>query len=427
MKRKDPMSRTIPYIHPSIMGLIVFFLLMANSFAEPKIMLGVDYLEARKFDLLKGKRVGLLTHPAGVNSRGKSTVLVLHGAKEVNLTALFGPEHGIYGDEKASVPVDDKIDHRTNLPVFSLYGKFRKPSPKMLANLDCLVIDLQDVGVRCYTYVSCMRYVMEACFEAGVEVIVLDRPNPLGGLKMAGPMIDQEWISYVGAFPMPFVHGMTIAELALWSKQSPGVLKIEEKVRRKGKLSIVPMQKWKRSMTWPATGLRWFPTSPNIPTLDSVAGYPMTGLGAQLGNFKHGIGTKHPFRFLTFEGKSSNDIKKALEELKLKGLSYKILDTQNSSGNTVNGVYIAIENWTDWQPTEMAFAMMQLTARWQSPSPFQEAKKSESNLFNKHVGSTAWWKHMQSAGASLNPSPFMNRWKGEVADFRRRTEPYLLY
>ena len=427
MKRKDPMPRTTPYIYPPIIGLIVFFLLMANSFADPKIMLGVDYLEARKFDLLKGKRVGLLTHPAGVNSRGKSTVLVLHGAKKVNLTALFGPEHGIYGDEKASVPVDDKIDHRTNLPVFSLYGKFRKPSPKMLANLDCLVIDLQDVGVRCYTYVSCMRYVMEACFEAGVEVIVLDRPNPLGGLKMAGPMIDQEWISYVGAFPMPFVHGMTIAELALWSKQSPGVLKIEEKVRRKGKLSIVPMQKWKRSMTWPATGLRWFPTSPNIPTLDSVAGYPMTGLGAQLGNFKHGIGTKHPFRFLTFEGKSSNDIKKALEELKLKGLSYKILDTQNSSGNTVNGVYIAIQNWTDWQPTEMAFAMMQLTARWQSPSPFQEAKKSESNLFNKHVGSTAWWKHLQSAGASLDPSPFMNRWKGEVADFRRRTEPYLLY
>ena len=103
----------------------------------------------------------------------------------------------------------------------------------MLANLDCIVIDLQDVGVRCYTYVSCMRYAMEACFEAGVEVIVLDRPNPLGGLKIAGPMIDSEWISYVGAFPMPFVHGMTIAELALWSKQTPGVLKIEEKVQKR--------------------------------------------------------------------------------------------------------------------------------------------------------------------------------------------------
>ena len=127
-------------------------------------------------------------------------------------------------------------------------------------------------------------------------------------------------------------------------------------------------------MTWPSTGLKWYPTSPNIPTLDSVAGYPMTGLGAQMGKFKHGIGTKHPFRFLTYEGKSLPDLKRALEELRLKGLSYKILDTTDSSGKKVSGVYVAIDNWSEWQPTELAFAMMQLSARWQSPSPFQQAK-----------------------------------------------------
>ncbi len=410
-----------------VLGLIIFFQFIISSSANSRIMLGVDYLEARNFDVLQGKRVGLLTHPAGVNSKGTSTVLVLHSSKSVNLTALFGPEHGIYGDEKASVPVDDKIDHRTNLPVFSLYGKFRKPTPKMLANLDCIVIDLQDVGVRCYTYVSCMRYVMEACFEAGVEVIVLDRPNPLGGLKVAGPMIDSEWISYVGAFPMPFVHGMTIAELALWSKQTPGVLKIEEQVRKKGKLTLIPMQKWERSMTWPSTGLKWYPTSPNIPTLDSVAGYPMTGLGAQMGKFKHGIGTKHPFRFLTYEGKSLPDLKRALEELRLQGLSYKILDTTDSSGKKVSGVYIAIDNWSEWQPTELAFAMMQLSARWQSPSPFQQAKKSEINLFNKHVGSTAWWDHLNRSGAQVNPGPYLKKWQAEVASFRRQVKPYFIY
>ena len=147
--------------------------MVCPTVAESKIRLGIDHLQDRNFRDLAGKTVGLLTHPAGTNSQGKSTVLILHSAKEVKLTALFGPEHGIYGDEKASVPVDDKIDHRTNLPVYSLYGKFRKPTPKMLTGLDCLVIDLQDVGVRCYTYVSCMRYVMEACFEAGVEVVVL--------------------------------------------------------------------------------------------------------------------------------------------------------------------------------------------------------------------------------------------------------------
>ena len=278
-------------------------LVYSTFYGYSKVEIGVDHLEKRKFDILQNKRIGLLTHPAGKNSRGKSTVMVLKNAPNINLVSLFGPEHGIYGDEKASVPVDDKIDHRTGLPVYSLYGKFRKPNKQMLANLDVLVIDLQDVGVRCYTYISCMKYAMEACFEEGVEVVVLDRPNPLGGLKVAGPMIDLEWISYVGAFPMPFVHGMTIGEIALWSKQTKGILNVDDTKRRQGKLTIVPMNGWVRKMTWPSTGLTWYPTSPNIPHLDSVAGYPMTGLGAQLGDFKHGIGTKHPFRFLTFKGK----------------------------------------------------------------------------------------------------------------------------
>ena len=160
--------------------VFLFLLVCIESFArEPSIQLGIDYLEESKFAVLQGKRVGLLTHPAGKNGRGESTVDVFVRSSDVNLVALFGPEHGIYGDEKASVPVDDKIDQKTGLPVFSLYGKFRKPTKKMLSEIDSLVVDLQDVGVRCYTYISCMRYVMEACFEEGVEVVVLDRPNPL--------------------------------------------------------------------------------------------------------------------------------------------------------------------------------------------------------------------------------------------------------
>ena len=178
---------------------LVFSFFITSVYGYSKVEIGIDYLEKRKFDILRNKKIGLLTHPAGKNSFGKSTVMVLKNAPQVNLISLFGPEHGIYGDEKASVPVDDKIDHRTGLPVYSLYGKFRKPTEQMLANLDALVIDLQDVGVRCYTYISCMKYAMEACFEQGVEVVVLDRPNPLGGIKVAGPMIDLEWISY-GAF-----------------------------------------------------------------------------------------------------------------------------------------------------------------------------------------------------------------------------------
>lgn len=394
---------------------------------EARFSLGVDYLEETNFTILRGKKVGLLTHPAGLNSKGISTVDVLRRTPQVDLVALFGPEHGIYGDEKAAVPVEDKIDQRTGLPVYSLYGKYRKPTANMLAKLDSLVIDLQDVGVRCYTYISCMRYAMEACFEEGVQVIVLDRPNPLGGIKMAGPMIDEKWMSYVGAFPLPFVHAMTIGEIALWSKKVSGILKISEKARKSGQLAIVPMKNWKRTMTWPQTRLRWVPTSPNIPTLDAVAGYPMTGLGAQMGKFKHGIGTPQPFRFLTFEGKKPAELKSALDALNLGGLSFQIRTFENSAGKNVQGVYIVLTEWNDWRPTELAFHMMKLSALWEIPSPFTQANESEITLFNKHVGSTAWWRHLFENGAMCEPQKFLTKWDMDTKAFRTQVSKYFLY
>ncbi len=411
----------------SILFCVTFCFYQSSNAQEAKIKLGIDYLEDSKFSVLKGKRVGLLTHPAGKNAKGEQTVDVFVRSPNVNLVALFGPEHGIYGDEKASVPVDDKIDLKTNLPVFSLYGKFRKPNDKMLSKIDSLVIDLQDVGVRCYTYISCMKYVMEACFEANVEVVVLDRPNPLGGIKMAGPPMDESCMSYVGAFQIPFVHGMTIGELALWSKKVPGVLNTEEENRKKGKLIIVPMIGWTREMTWPETGLSWFPTSPNIPTLDSVAGYPMTGLGAQLGKFKHGIGTKHPFRFLTFEGKSASDLKSALEQFNIPGLSYSIKTLLSGNGKKMTGVYIVISNWNSWRPTDLPFYMMKLSALWETPSPFKKASDSEVTLFNKHVGSEAWWNALYNEGGSVDPQKFFEIWDAETANFKFQTKAYFLY
>jgi len=407
--------------------LFLYFLISVTINLEAKFSLGVDYLEETKFDILKGKKIGLLTHPAGVNSRGISTVDVLRSSSQVDLVALFGPEHGIYGNEKAAVPVEDKIDQKTGLPVYSLYGKFRKPTPSMLSKIDCMVIDLQDVGVRCYTYISCMRYAMEACFEEEVQVVVLDRPNPLGGQKMAGPMIDEKWMSYVGAFPMPFVHAMTIGEIALWSKKESGILKISEKARKSGQLAIVPMKNWKRAMTWPQTGLKWIPTSPNIPTLDSVAGYPMTGLGAQMGKFKHGIGTPQPFRFLTFDGISPADLKTELDNLNIAGLSFQLKTLKNNSGKDIEGVYIVLTDWTKWRPTELAFYMMQLSAKWETPSPFTQAKESEVTLFNKHVGSSAWWNHLFQSGASCEPRKFLIKWDGETRSFKDKVSKYYLY
>ena len=411
----------------SLCLLVFFAVCMAPLSGASKIGLGIDHLERTKFRVLQGKRVGLLTHPAGKNAAGQSTVEVLRRQSNVNLVALFSPEHGIYGDEKAAVLVDDKIDSRTGLPVFSLYGKYRKPSSAMLRKIDVLVVDLQDVGVRCYTYVSCMRYAMEACFENGVEVIVLDRPNPLGGLLVDGPPMDEKWMSYVGAFQVPFVHGLTIGELALFSKKTPGVLKIEAGARRKGKLTVVPMIGWKRSMTWPQTGLKWVPTSPNIPTLDSVAGYPMTGLGAQLGKFRHGIGTPHPFRFLTFEGRSPAEIKRELEALRLPGLKYQLKTVVNSKGKSVSGVYLVVSDWRKWRPTALAFHMMKLSAKWESPQPFSQATVAQSSLFNKHVGSSAWWSELSTKGAASDPDKFLREWSRSAQLFRTSARKFFLY
>lgn len=406
------------------------FLLLSLSLhngLSAKFKLGIEHLKETDFEILRGLKVGLLTHPAGVNGKGESSVEILRASSTVNLVALFGPEHGIYGNEKAAVPVEDKIDQKTGLPVFSLYGKFRKPTAEMLSKIDCLVIDLQDVGVRCYTYISCMKYAMEACFEEGKKVVVLDRPNPLGGLKMAGPMIDEECMSYVGAFPMPFVHGLTIGEIALWSKKESGILNISETARKRGELLIVPMKNWSRLMTWPKTGLEWVPTSPNIPTLDSVAGYPMTGLGAQMGKFKHGIGTPQPFRFLTFEGKSSLELKQALDALNLGGLSFQIKTLKSNSGKNIDGVYIVLNDWSNWNPTELAFHMMRLSAKWETPSPFTKAKESEITLFNKHVGSQAWWDHLKEAGENCNIEEFISLWNSELEQFKDKISRYHLY
>ena len=410
--------------------LSLIFTLFNLSFAEPpseRIFLGIDVLEGMNFEPLRGKKVGLLTHPAGVNRMGKSTIEVLRSSKLFYLVALYGPEHGIYGNEKANIQIGDKKDPFTGLPVYSLYGKFRKPTPQMLANIDTLVIDLQGVGVRSYTYISCMRYAIEACFENKIEVIVLDRPNPLGGLKVDGPQMDSEWMSYVGAFQTPYVHGLTIGEIARMCKEVPGWLKIEDSIRKKGNLAIVPMKGWKREMRWPDTGLKWIPTSPYIRDLSSVAGYSMTGLGAQIGGFKHGIGTPYPFRLLSFKGIHPDKLQKILQRKSIPGISFKV---QNISGNNkarTSGVYVRINDWKNFNPTEISFHMMQLACQFSAKNPFANLKENQRTLYNKHVGSTAWWNEISTLGAKANVNSFLKTWNKSSQDFQAFSKRYWLY
>ena len=399
-----------------------------NPLAPHPIMLGIDVLEADGFRQLQGKRVGLLTHPAGVNRRGVSTVDVLRRAPQVNLVALFGPEHGIYGDEKANVPVDDKIDPRTGLPVYSLYGKYRTPTDKMLANLDVLVVDLQDIGTRSYTYVSCMKYAMRACFKAGKEFVVLDRPNPLGGLKVDGPPLDADWMSYVGEFRVPYVHGLTIGERANMCKKAPGVLGVDDNVRQSGKLTVIPMRGWNRAMRWPETGLKWTPTSPMIPDFAAVVGYPMVGLGTYLGGFSHGIGPKYPFRGISHKNARTDQLEFHLNKLGVPGIEFRRVNTTTSNGVPSVGLYISVSDWNAWNPTELNFHLMKLTCVLDGENPFAAAAKAKTTRgFIIHTGSEAFFDALVREGAGIDLNPWLTQWRQQATVYQKQSQRYWLY
>jgi uncharacterized protein YbbC (DUF1343 family) len=389
--------------------------------------MGIDVLGKNNFSILKEKRVGLLTHKAGVNRYGMSSIDVLNRAPAVNLRALYGPEHGIDGVAVADETVNSGRHRRTGLPVYSLYGEYRKPIPSMLQGIDVMVIDLQDVGVRSYTYVACMKLTMEACFENNKEVIILDRPNPLGGIKVDGPPLEEIWESYVGPFPTPYVHGLTMGEIAKMAKATPGWLDVDDRIRQRGRLTIISMQGWHRRMLWPDTGLKWVATSPNIPNLSAVLGYPMTGLGAQIGGFKHGIGSEYPFRLLTFPGVSPNRLQQRLTQMKIPGLLFEQKSFIQSNGRRDVGVYTTVTDYYSLRPTELSFYMMKLSAEFQGTNPYKNVPFSKERLFNKHVGSTAWWEALSTQGARVNVAAWVNEWEKQAFAFREKTKPYWLY
>jgi uncharacterized protein YbbC (DUF1343 family) len=400
---------------------------ISSAGAASKILMGIDVLEKNRFSILQGKRVGLLTHKAGVNRNGVSSIDVLHKAPQVHLRALYGPEHGIDGVAEAEVKIKNGTHRRTGLPVYSLYGEYRKPAPSMLQGIDVMVVDLQDVGVRSYTYVACMKLTMEACFENGKEVIVLDRPNPLGGIKVDGPMLEKVWESYVGPFPTPYVHGLTIGEIARMAKATPGWLDVVDSVRQRGRLTVIPMQGWKRNMLWPSTGLKWIATSPNIPDLSAVLGYPMTGLGAQVGGFRHGIGSKYPFRMLTFPGVSPQRLQQRLTQMRIPGLRFQQKAFIKSNGQREVGVYTTVTDFDSLRPTELSFYMMKLTAEFNGSNPYQNVNFSTERLFNKHVGSTAWWKAISTEGSRVNVAGWVALWEKQALAYRETTKRYWLY
>lgn len=396
-----------------------------------KVRPGIDVLREWNFSVLKGKRIGLLTNQAGVDSNGRSTIDILREAPEVRLVALFAPEHGIYGDVKANEYVPCQTDLHTGLPVYSLYGKTRRPTHEMLAGIDSMVVDLQDLGVRSYTYISALRYVMEECFKTGKEVIILDRPNPMGGLKVDGPLVDRKLMSYVGAYPIPYVYGLTIGELATMAKGTPGWLELTEKQRRHGRLIVVPMSGWRRDMRWENTGLTWRQTSPYIRDLPSAQGYAMTGLGCMIGGFTHGLGTNFPFRVIGYSGRSPEQILAALEAEHIPGLKFRIITVVNNDGKKTRGVYVSVSNWNRLRPTEISFHLMRLAARWareaHRENPFATANANDALLFNKHTGSQQFWNSLVRAGERVDVEGYVAMWQKQALEFQQQSRRFWLY
>jgi len=399
------------------------------------IMLGIDVLEADGFAAVKGKRIGLLTHPAGVNRRSVSTIDVLRRAPGVQLVQLYAVEHGINADLPASKPFADSVDPRTGLKVISLYkGNLVHATAAQLAPIDALVIDLQDIGSRSYTFASAMKVAMEACFLNGKEVIVLDRPNPLGGLKVDGPPLDADLMSDVGRFRVPYVHGLTIGELARMVKdeQPPGGLNLPDAARARGRLTVIPMRGWTRSMRWPETGLTWIPTSGLLQDFEAVKGYAMTGLGCILGGFRHGFrqpnGSIYAYRGLTHQTAKPDVVEKELRALNLPGLQFRRISVPSArTGEPVTGLYVEIADYDAWQPADLGFQLMKLACKLEPRNPFAAAKPADQHTFLIHLGSRAFFQDLVAHGKNVDVAGWLRTWREQDRIYQEQSKKYWLY
>jgi len=396
-----------------------------------RVYLGIDVLAEQKFSVLQGQRVGLLTHAAGVNRDGVSTIEILRHAPGVKLVALFAPEHGLDGKVLASMDFPITTDKNSGLTVYPLFGKTKNAPTEWLKNIDIMVVDLQDLGTRSYTFISCLRLTMEACFEQGKTVVVLDRPNPLGGLKVGGPILETKLESYIGEYPMPYVFGLTIGELARIAKDTPGWLDPDnDSVRRRGKLIVVPMRGWRRSMLWADTGLKWIPTSPNIPTADAAFGYSMTGLSRpieKVGFVEFGVGSQYPFRLLNYPGRKPAELAAVMNGLGLTGLHFEDRVYRDAKGDH-EGVYVNITSWNAVEPTKLGFEMMKLDVAWAAHgNPYAKLNSVEERTFEITIGSTEWLQEIKAHGGKANVDFFFKKWNAEDAAFQKWTQQWWLY
>lgn len=403
--------------------LSMLCLLSLSAFSQKiKIKTGIEVLKEQKFKVLEGKRVGLITNPTGVDNSMKSTIDILHEAPNVQLVALFAPEHGVRGDAHAGDHVENVTDPKTGLPVYSLHGKTRRPTPEMLKDIDALVYDIQDIGCRSFTYISTMGLAMQAAAENNIEFIVLDRPNPLGGLKVEGGLVDDNFISFVSQFKIPYVYGLTCGELAL-------LLNGENMLNKQCKLEVVKMKGWKRKMTYEQTGLQWIPSSPHIPQPVSAMFYPVSGILGELGYMSIGVGYTIPFQMFAAEWLKAEDLASSLNRLRLPGLHFRPMYLKPfysvGQGKQLEGVQVHIVDYEKARLSEIQFYVMQEIAKsYPDKAIFDNANDKRFRMFDQVSGSD--FVRLNFA-KNNNFNDIKEFWYKDTEPFKKISKKYYLY
>lgn len=397
-----------------------------GAYARPTVKTGIEVLRDNGFKGLEGKKVGLLTNPSGVDRNLVSTIDILNDA--VDLVAIFAPEHGARGDVYAGDKVSDSRDSRTGLPVYSVYGATRKPTPEMLKGLDIVVYDIQDVGSRSYTFISSLGLMMRACAEQGIEVMVLDRPNPLGGTKVEGAYPVDGFYSFVGEFRIPYVYGLTVGELAqLINEEGLNRGQQGKEAPLKCKLTVIPMEGWSRDMLFNDTGLPWVLPSPNIPYPQSAINYPCAGLAGEFSNYLNiGIGYTLPFGTFAAEWIDADKLKDRLDSYGIQGMEFRTIHYKpiagSSSGKLIHGVQYFITDYDAACLTLTQFYVMQAVHElYPSVNPFGTGR---NDMFDKVTGSDYVRTRF---GASYKVRDIIQYWNKDVEDFKTLSAKYYLY
>jgi len=400
-----------------------------TSNLEPRVRPGLEVLIHDEPARLHGKRIGLVTNQSAVTTDLQHAVRLLHESRDWNLTALFGPEHGVWGEAQDMAHVDHSTDPLTGLPVYSLYGKNEadlSPRREVLRTLDALVIDLQDIGSRYYTFIYTMALCMREAAPLGVQVIVLDRPNPIDGVHIEGNIREDRYSSFVGMFPLPVRHGMTAGELARWfARYYRDVHGIE------CNLDVVPMKGWQRSMWWGDTGMQWVIPSPNMPTVYTATVYPGMCL-VEGTNLSEGRGTTHPFEFFGAPWLDSFQLADRLNALDLPGVRFRphyfIPMFQKHAGQVCGGVEMHVINRASFEPYRTGLWCVKV-ARDLNPDEFKWRTEtyefvSDRLAIDLLAGSTRYRELVESGG---NIDDWVVEWEEPLREFARVREEFLLY